>query len=597
MKLFIRFVLVAFFTSAVASAVPPSQPGQSANHRPDKERREGTVLFEVKKNLTGPQKAALANVRGRYGLTSQRMLLAGKIDQSKASNRGGATEEDICNDLLESGAVVFAEPDYLEEPFILPNDPEYSRQWQHINIRSAEAWNLTTGNATVIAAVCDTGVDSDHPDLVGNLILPGFNSVDNTTNSEDSHGHGTFVAGCISAVGNNSTGVAGVAWNVKILPIRISNLDTGLAYHSDMAEAMRYAVDHGAKIVNLSYGGAYSSTIDSAAKYVRSKGGLHFMSAGNDNTDISANPDWASFVIVGATDRYDNRASFSNYGTPIDVTAPGVSVYATKMGGGYGSWSGTSFSSPIAAGVGALIYSINPSFTPDQVEGFLFSSAKDIGAAGEDSVYGHGLVDAAAAVQVAVAALSNPPPTAVVSATPTSGYEPLQVFFNGAASSDDGSVVAYSWNFGDGATGSGAGISHTYLSAGTYNAVLTVTDNHGLTDSDSVTILVNPDPYTLFAPSGLSASASGNTVILSWDDNSLVENGTHIERGTTRKGRTTWTRVATVGANITTYSETISSGTYLYRVQAFNTTDGLSGYSETVQIKVGSTGGGGKKKR
>lgn len=584
--------VVLFALIVSGSVLATAVSAKIVKHRPGKERQEAVVLYKVKSNLTFSERAALAAVQSQYGLVVTRTIVAGKIAKAKAHGTNLPVEEDICQALMDSGAVEFAEPDYLEEPTFLPNDPEYALQYHHPLMNSPAAWDITTGSSNIIVAVCDTGVQSTHPDLVANLILPGYNTVDNTTNSEDFWGHGTSVAGCIAAIGNNGIGVAGFGYNVKILPIRISNNSSNAtAFISDMAEAMRYAVDNGAKVVNLSYGGAYSSTIDSAAQYVRSKGGLHFMSAGNDNADLSANTDWVSFIIVGATDSSDNRASFSNYGTPVDITAPGVSIRTTRRGSTYGYASGTSFSSPISAGVGALIYSINPNFTPSQVENFIFSTAKDLGTAGNDSVFGHGRVNAGAAVQAAAAAMGNPAPVAVIAATPTSGSIPLTVNFSAAGSYDDGTIANYGWNFGNGATASGLNVAYTYQVAGNYNAVLTVTDNLGASGSAAVTIDVTPDPYLLYAPSGLTASVALNVVTLRWTDNAMIEDGFYIERGIKNKTTTTWSRVGQVGVNITTFSQTVANGTYQYRVQAFSSTKGVSAYTATVQAKVGSPGG------
>jgi thermitase len=570
--------------AGAAGAAKPDTAAERLANQAGKERGRGRVLYQVKAKVTGQERAALAAVQAQYGLKLRRQI-GGRISDSEATARNFQREEEICLALLATGAVDFAEPDYLEHPLAQPNDPLYGTQWHHPLMNSPAAWDITTGHPSVIVAVLDTGVQSNHPDLAANLILPGYNSVDKSTNSEDFWGHGTAVAGCVAAVGNNGTGVVGMAWNVKILPIRISNnLDTATAYLSDMAAGMIYAADHGAKVTNLSYGGAYSSTIDSAARYVRSKGGLHFMSAGNDNADISGNPDWASFIIVGATTSSDTRSSFSNYGTPIDLVAPGTSVYTTRRTSTYGYASGTSFSSPIAAGVGAMIYSVLPSFTPEEVENILFATCVDLGAAGDDNIFGHGRINAGAAVQLA-ALSTDRPPVAVLNATPVRGVEPLEVFFDGSASySDSGSIVSYAWTFGDGATASGPAGTHTYLAAGSYVATLTVTDDNGLSGQDSVTIQV--DPAAFLAPSNLSASVSGRTVTLRWNDNTPFEDGYYIERGIKSKAGTTWTRVGQVGVNVTTYSETVSAGTYQYRVQAFSQSRGVTGYSNVIQVKV-----------
>ncbi len=389
-----------------------------------KSRRAGTVLYSVKENASAEALRELDRLLSARGYKHDRELVAGKVHQARAKNAGTATEEELSAEFIATGAVAFAEPDYRIKVMLASNDPSYGLQWHHPKIGSAAAWDVTVGSSAVVTAVCDTGVQSDHPDLAANLILPGYNSVDGTTNSSPIHSHGTMVAGYMAAAGGNGIGVAGVAWNVKIIPVRITNSADTSAYLSDMSDCIRYAADRGAKVVNLSYGGANSSTIDTAARYLRDRGGLLFMAAGNSGLNISASyPDFTSFVLVGATTSADARANFSNYGTAIDVVAPGVSVYSTTTGSSYTSGSGTSFASPIAAGVGALLFSVNPGFTPAEVEQFLYTTAADLGTAGEDSVYGHGRVDAAAAVAKA-AGFTQPEPTPTPTPTPSPSPSP-----------------------------------------------------------------------------------------------------------------------------------------------------------------------------
>ena len=184
------------------------------------------------------------------------------------------------------------------------------------------------------------------------------------------------------------------------------------------------------------------------------------------------------------------------------------------------------------------------------------------------------------------AATGNLPPTAVASATPTSGVAPLPVNFNGSGSSDpDGSIVSYAWTFGDGGAGSGVAPSHTYANPGSYTATLTVTDNSGATGSKSVGITVTSDVPN--APSGLSASVSGRTVTLLWTDNSNNEGGFYIERAISlKRGSPSWSRIGQAAMNATTYVDTLSAAnTYLYRVQAFNGTK-VSSYSNQVSARV-----------
>ena len=320
-KLCASFLIVLFLAVFSTAAIAA---GDGKNSRP---RRDKTVLFQLKENVSAEKRARLQAL-----LDSKEINVKKKIEKLKIKIGGYAagrmTEEEVCAALMATGAVVYAEPDYLVRPVLLPDDPYLSSQWQHAAIVAPSAWEITTGSGSVLAAVCDTGVSAFHPDLAANLELPGYNSVDGSTNTEPIYNHGTGVAGCIGAVGNNGVGVSGVAWDIRILPVRITNRTDGAAYISDAAEGIRYAADQGARVVNLSYLMAGYSTIDTAARYLRDQGGLLFVAAGNNGEDPGW-PDFASFIAVGATTSSDTRASWSNYGRYIDITAPGAGIYST----------------------------------------------------------------------------------------------------------------------------------------------------------------------------------------------------------------------------------------------------------------------------
>ena len=204
---------------------------------------------------------------------------------------------------------------------------------------------------------------------------------------------------------NNGMGVAGVAGQARIMPVRIADANA-YAYYSTIAQGITYAADHGARIANCSYGGvAGSAAIQSAAQYMKSKGGLVFVSAGNNGVDENILPT-TTMIAVSATDETDNRTSWSSYGNFVSLAAPGI-TYTTSRGGNYDQWMGTSFSSPLAAGVAALMMAAKPSLDSPQVEKLMFSTAVDIGAAGRDIYYGYGRVDASAAVKAAAASVST----------------------------------------------------------------------------------------------------------------------------------------------------------------------------------------------
>jgi thermitase len=555
-------------------------------------RRPGVVLYMWKADMTAEQRSALGALVLTYDMRIEKKIVNDTVLRVKANQAQNRTEEELANELIGSGAVEWAQPDYVEEAVMTPNDPYFSSQWQHANIRSAGAWDFTAGSTQMIIAVCDTGVDLNHADLRSRLVLPGWNTYLNTTNCMDTYGHGTMVAGFAAATGNNGIGVAGVAWNVRVLPIRMTYADgIGSAYVSDMAEAITYGASHGAKVVNVSFSGYYNSAIIAAANDARLRGALVVMAAGNDGLDISAYADPASILLVGATDSLNARTSFSNYGTPIDVVAPGLNVWSTILGGYYGYGSGTSYSSPITAGLAALIFSLNPSFSPATVEGLIESTCLDIGAAGADGVYGFGLIQAEAAVAKAYSSIGNLPPVAVATADRAGGNIPCLVNFSGVSSYDsNGSIISYAWNFGDGSAAvAGITASHTFTAAGTFKASLIVTDNLGATGTNVLTITTT-DPSIILAPSGLTAKASLRTVTLNWLDNSGNETGFYIERGLSSRAGVVYARVGTVGANVRTFSNTVSAaGTYYHRVQAYRADGGVtvvSPYSNVVSVKV-----------
>lgn len=348
----------------------------------------------------------------------------------------GVDRVQLLNELAARTDVRFAAPVYNYAPAVVPNDPRFSAQYHHRLMNSSAAWDITQGSTAIPIAILDTGVDPDHPDLSAKL-LPGFNAFSNNSDTHDVEGHGTAVAGCAAALTNNGVGVAGMSWNSPIIPVRISDTN-GLAPSDAIADGIRWAADNGAKVINISFGPLQDDTIVlNAAGYARSRGALVFASMGNDGRRESSSEN-ANIIFVSATDANDNAADFTSFGPAARLAAPGVSIPSTVDGGGFGNWSGTSFSSPIAAGAAALVWAVNPSMTPAQVESILFSTARDLGNAGRDELFGFGRVDVGAAVAraqsggvtLAKADLTNPAPGGRITS----------------------STVTFNWTAGSGAT-------------------------------------------------------------------------------------------------------------------------------------------------
>ena len=324
--------------------------------------------------------------------------------------------------LAKNPHIEFVENNFIADRAFEPNDSRYPSQWHLQKISAPYGWDLCTGSQTVSIAIIDSGVDPAHPDLSDKL-LPGYNFLNESTDTHDVCGHGTAVAGSAAAISNNVEGVAGVAWENPIMPLVVVNPDNWATYY-DIARAITYAADHGARVMNISIGGSSSSsTLQNAINYAWNKGAVIFACAHNYSTSRPYYPAaCANAVAVSATTWSDSLASFSNYGNWIDISAPGLSILTTTRGGGYGYKHGTSFSSPIAAGLAALILSINPSLTNTQVLDIIIQNVDDLGEPGFDQYYGYGRVNVYASLIAAMQAVS-PPDTTEPSVSITSPEE------------------------------------------------------------------------------------------------------------------------------------------------------------------------------
>ncbi len=315
----------------------------------------------------------------------------------------------------DSPLVAYAEADTLVAPAATPNDPGYPREWHLDAIEAPAAWSRASASGVLIA-ICDTGVAATQPDLAPVLRADlGHNSVDGTANWAPVTNHGTLVAGAAAAAVDNGVGVAGVAKGASILPIRITNRADGSANVSDAAACITYAADHGARVINLSFEMAGSAAIDDAARYARSKGALTLVSAGNNGID----PGWtdlANIIAVAATEPGDTHAAYSNYGAFVDISVPGTGIMTTWPDGHYDAASGTSFATPVASGVAALVFGANPRLTADQAQEILFQTANHLGTAGRNSDFGFGRLNARKAVDAALAA--RPQQAAAVTISP-----------------------------------------------------------------------------------------------------------------------------------------------------------------------------------
>lgn len=305
----------------------------------------------------------------------------------------------------------FIEPHYLyltnetaeaADTLEIPNDMLFSEyQWNLPIIETNRGWKLSKGSNDVIVAVVDTGVDLSHPDLKGRL-LKGYNVVAPDEEPIDDVGHGTHVAGIISANVNNGEGIAGMMWGGKILPVKaLDKSGSGTTY--SVAQGIIWATDNGAKVINLSLGNyADAQFLHEAIKYAFDKDVVLVAATGNDNTERPGYPAaYPEVLSVSATDYNLQKASFSNYGDYVDVVAPGESIASTYPDNQYAALSGTSMASPHVAALAALIRSVNPDLKNTEVMDIIRSNVIDLGDPGHDNLYGHGQIDVYAALEAA----------------------------------------------------------------------------------------------------------------------------------------------------------------------------------------------------
>lgn len=298
--------------------------------------------------------------------------------------------------------VEYAEPDFKLKLNSIPNDPLYSKQWFHKVIKTDEAWEITKGSPNLIVAVIDDGINPNQPDLKSQIVSP-YVLNNNTDQYKDMGVHGTHVSGIIAAASDNSIGGSGIAPNVKIMPINVFTGDKNgeFAYISDIIKGIQYAINHGAKIINMSLGDyEYSQALNDAIQEAYKKGLIIVAAAGNDDTSNRTYPAAYDHVIsVASTNIKDQISSYSNFGDRIDISAPGENILST-LPNGFGYMSGTSMAAPVVSGVAALVWSNNPNLSNVQVMNNLLLSADDLGGYGKDPVFGWGRVNAAKALRI-----------------------------------------------------------------------------------------------------------------------------------------------------------------------------------------------------
>jgi len=296
-----------------------------------------TILVKLKTNVSENHKKFLIEQNGAITTSEIPQI---KVKILKVPEHA---LEKVITALSHNQNVEFVEKDYFFEPSLIPNDPNVSNQWHLQNIQADLAWDITKGSSSIPIAILDTGIDVNHPDLADKLQF-GYNSYNNNSDLTDICGHGTKVAGSAAAISDNSLGVAGVAWENPIIPIKITDSNC-YGYYSSMSKGIIYAADHGARVANISFGIYGGNALNAATQYMNDKGGWVVAAGGNSGNyeTYDSTGDNPYLISVAATSSSNVKTSWSSYGEYIDFAAPGSGIYKTKTEGGYGSTSGTSF--------------------------------------------------------------------------------------------------------------------------------------------------------------------------------------------------------------------------------------------------------------
>jgi subtilisin family serine protease len=367
-------------------------------------RRHGVREIEPALRV-GAQRADLATALGLERYHIVRIPAGGDPVALAASlRRHGQVVESVDFDGTGGVADVVPDDQFFESQYALRNTGQPingSSGTAGADIRATEAWTITTGSTDVTLAIIDAGVNS-HLDLDGRLV-PGWNVVLNNADTSDScSSHGTHVCGSAAANAGNASGIAGVDWNARIMPVRILNGCTG--FESDLANGITWAVDNGADVLNMSLQfGVGSSFLHDAVIYAYEAGAILIAASGNNGFSggVAFPGRWPETIAVAATNNRDVRASFSNVGQEVDIAAPGEDIYSLSGLSGYTFRDGTSMAAPHVAGLASLMRSIDPTLDTETVRSYLKDTAVDVGTAGFDPQTGWGRIDAYEALLLA----------------------------------------------------------------------------------------------------------------------------------------------------------------------------------------------------
>ena len=396
---------------------PPTEPAFASDQLIIKLRPEARVENNTLSTHVTSLDQALASVNA-----TALVPLSGLPDTYILKMQNHANILTAVETLNKEPAVDYAEPDYLAKFASVPDDPRYSEQWGLSKIAVEGAWDQSMGSPSIIVAIIDSGIDLAHEDLTPNLWVnpgeipdngmdddnntfvddvQGWNFVDSTNIVQDYIGHGSLVSGVAAARINNTTGIAGVCGNCHIMPVKVSQF-SGFANYSDIAAGVAYATQKGARVINISLGGySNSTTLRNAITTAVSQNIVVVAGAGNDNSSSPFYPAaYENVIAVAGTDQDDLKTISSNYGTWVDVSAPGQDILSTTLGD-YSSDSGTSYAAPFVSGAAGLLLSMHPEWTPAMVRGQFAHTSDNIESLnpGYEGLLGSGRLNATLALQ------------------------------------------------------------------------------------------------------------------------------------------------------------------------------------------------------
>lgn len=624
--------LILWLNLSLSSGLTQEQIFENELAISDQEFVPGEVVVKFKKGIL---KEIITNLISNFGTSIlYESPLAGFLRLKIPVNKN---VYEMVEKFRKNPFVEYAEPNYIARITMTPNDPYYRFQWHLDNpayggINMEEAWEITKGNPSVIVAVLDTGVAYEDytqtvfgrtrryyraPDLANTKFVAGYDFINNDNHPNDDNGHGTHVTGTIAQSTNNGIGVAGIAPNCSIMPIKVLS-SSGSGPYSAISDGIRWAADNGAKVINLSLGGSQPSiTLENALSYAYGKGVTIVCAAGNEGQPTLLYPAaYDAYCIAVGAIRYDEiRAYYSNYSNSLDLVAPGGDLNVDQNGDGYGDgvlqqtfsgsynnwgywfYQGTSMATPHVSGVAALLISAGVATTPDLIRHVLQSTAKDLGPPGFDPEYGWGRVDALAALRyssVPPEDITPPSPNPMTWATEPYATGSTSIAMAATQATDTGSPssppVAYYFAFVDSPTGGTGGVDSGWQGSTSYtNTGLQANHRYGyrVKARDSAPALNETDysaviyKYTLANVPGTPAfsNVTSTCIQANWTANGNSSGTQYFCENTTAGTNSGWTTSASWN------SCNLNCGTsYSFRVKARNG-DG----TETVWTNLSST--------